>query len=329
VTAVIREGDSVIAASSQGVAVAALNGLAIAARDNSWRTLREGSLRAFTPEHPDGSVHPILGVPQPTADSQLALLLPGSKNSKMRASWAPVPGATGYDVALYRRDANQVRLERRLDVTEPTALFDQLAPGTYEFTVRALDPYNVGGMRSVPMPLRVVAVHLPKGAHVHRGVIFLGRRQRVSFAHSAGLELSYDRATEFVPLPDSVGLRRGKAVVVRLRDPGQVGEATLSLVPQTIEADVELAPRLARWPKDEVTTRIYLRGHPGAAFDPLSTRTEVTVNGQLVVPQWSRKANLLEATVPPPRSQGPWVVRVKVFDRFGELVGRDFLEVAN
>ena len=329
VTAVVREGDSIITAGSHGVAVAAVRGLAIAARNNSWRTVNEGSLRAFTPEHPQGSVSPVLGIAQPTVDSQLALLLPGANNTDVHASWTPVPGATSYDVRLHRRDPSRTYLEHRIEASDTQARFDHLVPGTYEVAVRALDPYNVGGPRSVPVPLRVVAVRLPKGAQVQHGVVFLGRQQRVSFSHAAGLELSYDQATQFVPLPDSVGLRNGKAVVLRLRDPGQTGEATLSLVPQTIEADVELTPRTARWPQDQVTTRIRLRGYPGSASDALSSRTEVTVNGRLIVPQWSRKANLLEAIVPPPRSPGPWVVRVKVFDRFGELVGRDFLEVAN
>lgn len=328
VTAVIREGHSVIAADQGAVAIAALKGQVTAAMANSWRSLPEGSVRAFTADDPQGRVRPVLAAARPALSSQLVLAVPGLRRPPVQATWEPVAGATGYDVVLHRQGPAGARLQRRVQVPKTTATFDALTPGAYTLTVRALDAWNVGGPPSDSVALRVIAVDLPSGAQVDNGVVLLGRHQRVSFSHAEGLELSYDDAADFVPVPNTVGLRRGHSVRVRLRQPGHPEEATLSMVAWTLEAEVELWPRLARWPRDQVTTRVRLRGHHAAVRDERAAKPEITINGKAVAARWSRRGNVLQATVPNPTTPGPWVVRVHVFDRYGDLIARDFLEVS-
>ena len=157
----------------------------------------------------------------------------------------------------------------------------------------------------------------------------LPRHQRVKFTHAEGLELSYDRATHFVPVPESAGLNRGRQVLVRLRERGQTDEARLTLAPSVLTTDVELGPQLATWPGDTVTLRICVRGESrSAAGQETAIHPEVTINGNHVAPRWTQRGDAWLGTVPPPSTPGPWVVRVRVFDDFGELTGRASLEVA-
>jgi hypothetical protein len=175
----------------------------------------------------------------------------------------------------------------------------------------------------------VVGVELPEGAYVSGDAIMLRRYERVRFTHAEGLELTYDQATSFVPAPDSAGLNRGRAALVRLRQRGETDEARLLLVPDSVTTDVELAPQLATWPGDRVTVRIRVRSDSGkSSANGTTIRPEVTVNGANVTPNWTQRTDLWLGTIPTPSSPGPWVVRVRVFDKHGELTGRASLEVA-
>jgi hypothetical protein len=70
-----------------------------------------------------------------------------------------------------------------------------------------------------------------------------------------------------------------------------------------------------------------LQGNEAAEDEAVEAK--VTINGQEVEPDWIRRDGTLLATLSPPETEGPWVVRVNVFDTFGELAGREFLEVAS
>ena len=43
---------------------------------------------------------------------------------------------------------------------------------------------------------------------------------------------------------------------------------------------------------------------------------------------WEQSGHTLRAAIQPGTPPGPWVVRAEIRDRNGELLGRDFLEVA-
>jgi hypothetical protein len=328
VTGLVKVGEAIIKADKAAVAVAALRGDAMAASGNKWRQLAPGFVRAFTSLDPGGRPRPIPAAVEPKVETRLLVALPG-QHVAARATWAAVPRAVFYDVRIEQLADSEHELFKRLSTTQPETSLDDLPPGNYELRVRAIDDVGISGAASVPLSLRVVGVELPEGAYMSGDAIMLGRDQRVRFTHAQGLELTYGGATHFVPAPDSAGLNRGREVVVRLRERGQIDEARLKLVPNTLTADVKLGPQLARWPGDTVTVRIRVHRESAVpAGKGASLRPEVTINGEDVAPKWTQRSDQWLGTVPPPSSRGPWVVRVRVFDAYGELAGRAFLEVA-
>ncbi|MBN1612122.1 MAG: hypothetical protein JW940_36155 [Polyangiaceae bacterium] len=328
VVGLVRSGQAIITADKSAIALAALQGDAMAASDNNWRQLAPGFVRAFTAQDPAGHPRPLVATPEPNVQTRLLVALPG-RTVAARATWAAVEDAVSYDVAIKRLDGEERKVFRQLSTSQPEVSLDNLPPGNFTLSVRAVDGVGISSKASAPLSLRVLGVELPERARVAGDAIMLRRHQRVQFTHAEGLELTYDRATLFVPVPDSAGLNRGREVVVRLRERGRTDEARLTLVPMVLTTDVELGPPLAEWPGDTVTLRIRVRNESGGAEDQeVSIRPEVTVNGKGVSPRWSQRGDLWLGTVPPPSTPGPWVVRVKVFDGFGELTGRASLEVA-
>jgi hypothetical protein len=328
ITAMAQAGHSVVVAGRDVVAVAAFEGKMGVALDDTWRPLAEGWMRAFTSTDPAGRPRPLLGATQPHVESQLLLVVPGRDRPVLSADWPAVPGATAYDLVLEERQGSERRVVRHSELTQPEVRLDSLRPGTYELTVRALDPWGVGGRVSPPLSLRVVSALLPRGACVEDETVRIGLHQKIAFTNVQNMELSYGEAKDFVPIPASVGLRLGHGVVVRLRVPGQPDEARIAIAPHAVEADVEIGPRSARWPDDTVTAGIRLRG-PGedAMCGEAAVEPKVTINGEEIETDWTRHDDRLASVIPPPDSPGPWVVRVQVFDSFGDLVGRSFLEV--
>ena len=117
--------------------------------------------------------------------------------------------------------------------------------------------------------------------------------------------------------------------MVRLRARGSKDELSLTLAPRTLRAEVRLGPARASWPHDRVAVSIRLtdsRGRPVA--DDVQAKTSVFVNVAPVQVEWKRERNLLRGLVPAGTGAGPWVVRVEVSDDSGNVVGRDFLEIA-
>jgi hypothetical protein len=328
IVGLVRIGQAIIKADKSAVAVAALQGDAMAALDNNWRQLAPGFVRAFTAQDPDGRPRPLIAAAEPNVQTRLLVALPG-RSVAARATWTAVRGAVSYDVAIEQLDGAERSPFRQFSTAEPETSLDNLPPGNYALSVRAVDDVGISGNASAPLSLRVLGVELPEGAQVAGDTILLRREQRVRFTHTEGLELTYGRATHFVPAPSSAGLNRGREVLVRIRECGQTDEARLTLVPSVLTTDVELGPQLAAWPGDTVTLRIRVHGARGAASSQnTSIRTEASINGDAVAPRWVQRGDLWLGTIPPPSSPGPWVVRVKVYDGFDELTGRASLEVA-
>jgi hypothetical protein len=176
-------------------------------------------------------------------------------------------------------------------------------------------------------PLRVVAAELPEGAKLVDGTILLRPHQRVALTGTEGVEISYGRAPQFIPAPNSIGLIRGQATLIRLRSAGSTGELQLSLEPRTLHADIQIGPRRARWPNDAISVSVRItdaRGRPVAA----DVKPRLHVNVTPLKLEWKRSHNVLSTMVPRPAEPGPWVVRVEVVDDTGAVVGHDFLEVA-
>jgi len=327
-SAVAKGGHSIAIADADRVTFAAIDGDMLAASGNDWKTLPKGTVRSFVGNDPTPQEHavpnaPTLGIPRafvlaPTAGSQDVNVIVGS-----------VPAAEKYELSIWRLNDKSRELVRRQEVQPALNPLRDLPPGHYELSARALDASGVFGKDGPSRSLRIVGAELPPGARYENGSILLSQRGRVKLLGAEGLEAAYGASAHFVRAPGSVGLSRGEAAVVHLREPGTTDELTLSLEPRALHAEVSITPKSAHWPHDklDVSVRLYdARGRAVSANVP--AKAVVLIDVQPVEVTWSRVGNVLSTQVPAAPGQGPWVVRVEVSDEFGDPAGRDFLEIA-
>jgi hypothetical protein len=324
VSAVIKSGAGVVVANDEALTVAAFEGDMLAAVGDKWRPLNEGFARSFHVADATGKPRRIVGVPGLDSAAAVALA-PGGAGSH-RVSWSAVPGAAAYRVRIV--DATRATPARELETSELAAQFTGLDAGRYELLLAAKDAYGLEGP-AARGEVDMLGLELPAGARVVGNDIELGMRHRLRFSDSTGLELSYGSAAPFVAAPSDVGVVNRGPTLVRVRRSGEAAELSFRLLPRDVRAEVDLAPVLALWPRDAVTIRIALRDGQGRRLTPgANLRPEVSVNLDPVAVSWTRRGDVLEATLPPRADKGPWVVRVQVRDEHGEEIGWGSLEVA-
>jgi hypothetical protein len=282
----------------------------VVAQGDDWRPLAAGLKRAFGPGE-TGAAEPLVAVPAPRLSRSVAL----AGGSAARVEWAPVNGAERYRV--------RVGALRLVETRTTTSELEGLPPGSHAIEVSAVDRHGVPSAVVSAGTLRVVGIELPPGAARSGGVIRLHRGQRARLIGAEGLELSYGSSPYFVAAPRSIGLPPRGGTAVRLRAPGSDEAARFRLDPIVVSASVSITPRLARWPDDAIRVRVTPRGAAPADID-----TVVSVDARPVRVTWKRDGRSLVALVPQAQSRGPWVVRVEVRGPRGEIIGRDFVEVA-
>jgi hypothetical protein len=101
------------------------------------------------------------------------------------------------------------------------------------------------------------------------------------------------------------------------------------LAPRTARARVEITPRRASWPKDEIDIRIALEDASGAVPSKLRMKPRVLLGLQPIGVKFVGDGARLHARVRPRSGSGPWVLRVEVEDQFGVSLGRDFVEIVH
>jgi hypothetical protein len=326
---VVKEGSASYVVDDERTTVAARTGEMLVGIGKEWRALPEGSARTLSRETPHAPARPIIGPPTPRAERAFAVV-PEGKTGALTAAWAPIADAARYSLALDRvSDAGTTRV-RVESTTDTRATLAGLEPGSYTLAVAAVDPAGLQSASSAPLPLRVLGFALPEGATVtDDGALLLGKNQRVTLLGAENVEVSYGRSPEFVAAPPSLGLARGEETRVRLRARGDTAETELRLAARALRARVELSPRAARWPGDPLTIAVELYDAGGRPVPEGTTVTPtVTVNSIPREVKWELTGRKLKCVLPPASVEGPWVVRVEVRDAQGELLGRDFLEIA-
>jgi hypothetical protein len=327
-SAVAKEGRLTFIADADRSTAAARVGEMLTGVGNDWRALKAGYARTFAPEDPAATVRPILGSPRVHADSKL-MVVRGSEEAHVASTWLPVGGAGRYDVTVTRTGTDAGVVSHQI-VTEPGTTLSSLHPGSYQLVVAAVDKQGLVGAASEPYVLRVLGVEAPAGSKMSPdGAVILGRDQRVSLVGAENLEVSFGSSPLFMTAPSQIGLAHNSATTVRFRAPGTSDETILNLEPEGLRAAVHIGPRAAKWPVDHVAIQIDLydtNGRPVAENTPVEAT--VTVNLAKVQVAWERSGRTLKAALSPGVPPGPWVVRTEVRDNRGELIGRDFLEVA-
>jgi hypothetical protein len=329
--AVAKEGISTFIADDVRTTVASREGEMLVGIGNEWKPLKEGFARTVEPSDAIGIPRPILGAPQAKTDHDL-VVVEGERTAHFSATWSALKEATTYDVAFtpFFGPKEQRRSTVHESTSATTATWKDLVPGSYAVKVAAVDRSGLAGAPSSEAILRVVGLSAPDGATIaDDGTVALGHDQRVSLTDGTGLEVSYGSSSVFQPAPSTLGLAHNGPTLVRLRKAGSKEETVVQLEPKGLRANVTIGPRVARWPLDRVVIDVELydtNGRPvpdGADISPT-----ITVNLDPVSVKWVRSGRTLHAELSPGMAPGPWVVRAEVHDRRGELLGRDFLEVA-
>jgi hypothetical protein len=324
----LKGGSGRIIASEQGVVAAALTGTDITAGiADKWRPIHVGSAIVVTHEHPGGEARAVLTQPKLTADNSLILSL---KPKPVVLSWTNVSNAQGYRLILTDESAGEQKTSQTFELKQPSLELPALKPGRYTAVVSALDTWQLDSPLSNLVSMRVVGVELPEGTYLQAGIPQLGEFQSVRLTHTDGLEIAYGSGNVFGTVPESVRMSSGRPLLARLREVGSTNEVELRLEPRAVTGNIVFFPTRAQWPGKPVGVSVSISG-PGGA--PLSSAIDVnlsaSINSESVIVDWQRAGNTWTALIRKPPMTGPWVLRVTATDQVGQILARDFIEIAS
>jgi len=243
----------------------------------------------------------------------------------------PDPNLVRFEVALLKRNADGGWTPIATERTQGTeAFFRGNGSGDYAVVGRAFDRFGVESRTSEALHFRTVGVKLPEGAQVVSGGFALTPRQHLELSEVEGLVMTFGFGESFIEAPRALSLQRGRGALVRLLDPSTRGEVRFQLVPHVVRAQIQIGSPRTTWPKDRTAAVVKLVDGKGRPIKSSAGYTaHVSINSEPYAVRWQRSGNVMRAVVTPPRYMvGPWVVRIEVTNRQGELVGREFLEIA-
>jgi hypothetical protein len=244
-------------------------------------------------------------------------------------TWTAIAEAQNYQVILKSESQESTDVREEVQAQQTSLQLPVLQPGRYVATVTAADRFGISSVPSNPAIIRVVGVELPEGAYVYRGVPQIGREQQIHLTHADGLEMAYGSGTIFGPAPDWLGVSTGHVLVTRFREKGSLDEITLKLEPRSLRSSVEFLPHSAHWPGQSIKVQVRILGPDGTALpDSVAVSMNTTVNAKPIDASWERDGNIWTAQVDQPPIPGPWILRVTASDQVGQVLARDFIEIA-
>jgi hypothetical protein len=329
-SAVISGGHANVFVDNDSIQFTATGFGMLTGKGSQWKKLAQDTTRKVSLKTGATSDTATMTAPDVDVERPLAWTLSG-EDFTTSVHYKAVPRAERYQVALLRKDGAKLSLVSHTITSSVQADLQGAAPGNYLVLARGIDATGAAGPASATQAVRVMGVELPPGAEATKEGIVLPPSQRLPLVAADGLKMTYGSSNYFVDAPNTVGLARGATTKVRFREPSTNQELELTLAPYTVNANVQIGPQTARWPKDSVAVKIELTDGTG---QPLSldqkVSVDVSVNLQPLAVQWKRTASGLEGKLTPPKQTvAPWVVRVEVKDKLGRVSGRDFLEVVS
>lgn len=329
IAAYLKGGRSTIIASDQGVAVAALTGAEISGGiGDKWRPVRVGTALVVGRDHPAGETRTLLARPALTVTNGLNLSL-GNPNATV-LSWSAIPDARSYRLTLASDSDDVHSAPETFELMQTSFAIPGLKPGHYTAVVCAADAWQLTSPESNTVSVRVVGVELPEGAYLRNGIPQLGVMQAVRLSHTDGLEIAYGTGTIFGPAPYSVHLSSSRALSMRLREVGKTEEVALRLEPRSVASSIVFVPSRAQWPGKPINVSVNISGPEGSPLpDSINVNLSTSINSEAIDVQWDRVGNTWTARIEQPPMAGPWVLRVTASDQSGQMLARNFIEIAS
>jgi hypothetical protein len=256
----------------------------------------------------------------------------GNASAPIGVRWGPAAPGFRYAVALARDPAiTDVLVRQELEGSKTAFVSAPLAAGRYWVSVSSSTEDGIDGGSAV-RAARVVRI-APEGSASFSpkdNTVVLPARRKVMVPDASGLQASYGDSG-FGPVPGGFELtERDRSRTLRIKMEGDAtDDAVVTLERRTLQADVDMSPKTARWPQDPVTVTLRLVD-PRKRESPASVKPwlRVRVNTQPVQSHLAQVAPDTWRTVISPRNgNGPWVIRVEALDEEGNVLGRGALEV--
>ena len=325
----ISQGRGEVRVTANAITFTALTAPMLVAKGEHSRIL--GARRTLAIDVARGGFHE-MGLPNPPAlflEHSLALNLP-RLGFEATVRMKPDPNIERYEIAFLKRSADAWVPIAIQSTSKNEVQFTGKASGDYAVVGRAFDRFGIESPTSTPLGFRAVGVKLPDGAQLVSGGIALTPKQHLELSEVDGLIMTFGFGEAFIDAPRTLSLFRGRGALVRLMDPQTRGEVRFRLVPHVVRAQIDLGSPRTTWPKDRTQAVVKLVDDRGHALPSSAGYTaEVSINSERRRVRWERAGNTMRAVIDPPRYMvGPWVLRVEVKNRLGELIGRDFLEIA-
>ncbi len=254
----------------------------------------------------------------------------GAASAAVGVRWSPST-AHHWGVTLSRDQGGaDVVATARLDHDKTAWISEPLRSGSYWVTVQSFADEGLEGP-SATRAVRVVRL-LPDPGVTYMAseqVLLMPEGRRASLGTGGGLEVSWGGPDFAKPPPQFELGAQERRRLVRMRVEGDAtDEADLVLERRTLRADVELGPKLARWPQDVVHVTVRVTD-PSHRIDPKSIRPRLRAqlnNAPLQVPL-AIQGDAWRAEIRGRAGRGPWVIRMEALDADDIVLGRGMLEV--
>jgi hypothetical protein len=243
--------------------------------------------------------------------------------------WKPVPEADSYQVEIEQFEPEK-RLSTQLRTFAPVLSPPPVLPaGRYGLSVRAVDRFGIEGPASSVESFNVVGVRPSDGGYVdRRGNIVAGYDRRVQLTYADGLVMKGGQL-DWQPVPEAFVLPSAEPMSLHVRHADDTRMLSARVIAHQVKAVVSVGPKYVRWPGDSVQIEIGLTGAEGEpAPGWIEPRFRVLLGIDELDVSWTRHLDRFTAEVPAQAGEGPWVVRVEVYDQYGHPLGRDFVEIA-
>jgi hypothetical protein len=312
-------------------AVGVQSGQARVGASRSWITLEKGQASAAPSVGHPLAPHPLAPPPTWTAGEGCPAAIAVAEPQ----GGAPAGGCwTALEGAKYQVEAaRDLAFRDVIDAPEmaPKPAWSKVLPvGRFFARVRAVDSDGLVGEPSLARQLVIIPLVLPPGAFANltERTLIVPEGREVQFGDPKGLELAIDKSG-FSNAPSSVKMDSEPEHQLRFRlkdDPSST--STVLFVRRALKADVQITPRLARWPSDPIEISVTIQD-PSGHSDPAKVQAQLKVLiGMREVPvKWSHQGANWSTRILPQRHVAPTVIRVIAEDEFGTQLGRNFLEV--